>query len=402
MVNTIPIFKSLISLASECNTEEKCLEYLLQKRWGGKVTCEDCKGETKLYFIEKRNLYKCAGCRQHISIRKGTIFHSSKISLRIWFFAIYIVTEKTRGVSSIQLAKDIGVNQKTAWLMMHKIRQAMNEENESVLSGIVEIDEGYCGASRARDKRLSFKIYRQKELRIQMDAEGEEEKKARLKKEKKAFEKTGKQTVRMNKLALGLDMVQSYATRLLLADKNHRMSQYQPIHYKKNILGMLQRDGNLVLKKVGRQRGDICQENVMPILQNHITEDTHIMTDEHKAYINVNKQFKIHSVVKHSRPKDDFKTKIKYSEKLPNSDIDKTTNGIENVWNQFKKIENCTYVHFSWKYTDRYLDEFSFRYNNRELGRGEKFNAFMNKISGKSISRRELMNTNAHYVYIAK
>src|SRR5205085_6692538 len=92
--------------------------------------------------------HKCADpdCRLRFSIKVGTIFEDSKLGLRLWFLAIWYITSHKKGIASTQLAKDLGVTQKTAWFMMHRLRHAARTRSfNPPLRGIVEVDEGYFG-----------------------------------------------------------------------------------------------------------------------------------------------------------------------------------------------------------------------------------------------------------------
>lgn len=126
--------------------EESCREFLVQQRWNGTPECPYC-GCRKHYKIEKGERFKCAnsGCYKKYSVTVGTIFESAKIPLRAWFIAIYIATSHKKGISSVQLAKDIGVTQKTAWFMLHRIREAMREKSPLMLQAEVQADESYFG-----------------------------------------------------------------------------------------------------------------------------------------------------------------------------------------------------------------------------------------------------------------
>lgn len=116
-------FKSIIELVETFTDEKKCLDYLRSIRWHEKEYCPFC-GCTKIYHFKDGINYKCSECRQHFSLKVGTIFEGSKISLQKWFMAVYLITSHKKGISSIQLSKDINVTQKTAWFMLHRLRQA--------------------------------------------------------------------------------------------------------------------------------------------------------------------------------------------------------------------------------------------------------------------------------------
>lgn len=135
-------------------TEESCIRFLVKSRWSdGKVISPFSGGES--FAINTRpGLYKCKKTRKQFSVRKGTIFEESRLSLKKWFFAIFIMHSLKKGISSVQMAKYLGVTQKTAWFMLHRIRYAINHKSFSApLNGVVEIDEHYSGGRKKGGKR---------------------------------------------------------------------------------------------------------------------------------------------------------------------------------------------------------------------------------------------------------
>lgn len=99
-------------------------------------------------------MLQCKECRSQTSLTAGTIFHKTRTSLRLWFWAIFLVAHDKRGISALALSRELGVTYKTAWLMLHKIRFAMHErDKEYNLSGIVEVDEAYFGGPGIEPKR---------------------------------------------------------------------------------------------------------------------------------------------------------------------------------------------------------------------------------------------------------
>lgn len=136
-------FDNLISVAEYFDSDSKCKQTLAESRWGDDVICPHCgKHHCKL---SKTGRYHCTACNHNFSVTAGTIFDNTKISLRKWFFAIYMITSNKKGVSSCQLARDIKVSQKTAWNMLKDIRKTFFQNDDDALTGTVECDEMYLG-----------------------------------------------------------------------------------------------------------------------------------------------------------------------------------------------------------------------------------------------------------------
>ncbi len=135
-------FKSLLELLAYFKDESVCKEYLERMRWGGTIQCPHC-GNHKIYRTNRG--FKCAGCSKKFSVTSGTIFENTKLPLKTWFAAIYLCTAHKKGISSTQLHRDLGISQKTAWFLLHRIRQIM--QDDSSIEGIVEVDETYVGGN---------------------------------------------------------------------------------------------------------------------------------------------------------------------------------------------------------------------------------------------------------------
>ena len=113
-------------------SEEQCHAALVQLRWPDGFECPDCRGHGHcLVNRGARRLFQCNACRKQTSVKAGTIFASSKLPLRIWFKAIFLLTQSKKGISSIELGRRLGVTQTTAWVMKHKLAQVMLERNAS-------------------------------------------------------------------------------------------------------------------------------------------------------------------------------------------------------------------------------------------------------------------------------
>lgn len=138
-------FNSFFELVQFFDTEDKCVKYLAEMRWGGTTTCPYCQHKKCYELKGAHKRYKCASCRKHFSIRVGTIFEDSKIDLRKWFFAIYLFLAHKKGVSSHQLARDLKITQKSAWFMLMRIREMGRPKEAMRLQNHVQADETQIG-----------------------------------------------------------------------------------------------------------------------------------------------------------------------------------------------------------------------------------------------------------------
>ena len=138
-------FDSLIQMMSVLPDEQAAVDHFTALRWKNGAYCPTC-GSTKVYHFSDRRTHKCGDCRKRFSIKVGTIFEDSKIGIRQWMLAVYLITSHKKGIASTQLAKDLGVTQKTAWFMLHRIRYAARTQSfNAPLEGEVEVDETYVG-----------------------------------------------------------------------------------------------------------------------------------------------------------------------------------------------------------------------------------------------------------------
>jgi len=127
--------------------DDACLEWLRYKLYPQKIYCPICKKPTKHHRIKNRKAYGCDYCGHQISPTANTIFHSSPTSLRLWFYAIYLMSTTRCGISAKQIQRETGVTYKTAWRMFSKIRSLLQEDTPA-LTGEVEVDETYIGARK--------------------------------------------------------------------------------------------------------------------------------------------------------------------------------------------------------------------------------------------------------------
>lgn len=317
--------------------DETCRNYLVQKRWNGTPKCHRCNNTHNNYYRASRKIYKCSACKSEFSVLTGTIFQNTKLPLTDWFEAIFLLVKGKchDGVSSPKLAEILDIEQRSAWLMLRKIREALKDETMGkVLSNIVETDEAYIGSNPSRDQRLQKRM------------------------------------------------------------SEHQLLYGQKYEHLKAIFGMIERDmKQIVLRKFGWRRNCLNQTIAHTLLKKHVTTDSAIYTDEHKGYYRVKEHFACHKVIKKRRQvtkKDKHGKKKKvWIASYVNGKCH--VNGIENVWKNFKEMEKGVYKQFSYKHTDGYLDEFSFRWNNSGLNKMERWNKALGLFFGKTATYQELI-----------
>jgi transposase-like protein len=150
-------FNSLIEVMQEFSSEEKCIAHLEELYWEG-VPVSPFAPEAKVYRSKNGKQYICGVTKKKFTVLNGTMFHGTHIPLVKWFCAVYLVISHKKGISSAQLARDLGgISQKSAWLMLMKIRAALGIENNNDLEGTVEADESFYGGknkNRHADKKV--------------------------------------------------------------------------------------------------------------------------------------------------------------------------------------------------------------------------------------------------------
>ncbi|WP_430909231.1 IS1595 family transposase [Maribacter sp. 2-571] len=231
-------FKSLPQLLDYFKEESTGIAYYEQIRWGDEPACPHC-GALKPYKTNRG--WKCSDkeCRKKFTVRVGTIFENSKIPFRIWFAAIWLCTEHKKGISSVQLGIDLGITQKTAWFVLHRIREMLREKAPQMLGdkNMVEIDAAYVGG---KEGNKHFPKKRSSE------------------------------------------------------DKN-LTNEGRPYKGKKAILGIIERNGKVALKYVDGE----TTKNMVEFVKTHVPQDSTIYSDEAPAYKQLKKTYK-HDNVKHS------------------------------------------------------------------------------------------------------
>lgn len=232
-------FKSLIQLLDYFKEESTCIEYYENVRWAGEPVCPHCDSD-KAPYTTKRG-YRCSDkeCRKDFTVKVGTIFENSKIPLRTWFGAIFLATNHKKGISSVQLASDLGITQKSAWHVLHRIREMLKVEAPAMLgdTDMVEIDEAYIGGKEGN------KHYGKKRSKTDPSLNNDG---------------TAHQTKRM-------------------------------------VVGFVERGGDIIVRHVKRA----TSEEILPLIEKHIQKGSEINTDESGIYNSVGKTY-THRTVVHS------------------------------------------------------------------------------------------------------
>ncbi len=288
---------------------ENANAFLSGLRWAdGKPRCPQC-GSDHVTYLANVNRYKCYGKhpRAQFSLKVGTIFEDSPIGLDKWLCALWLIVNCKNGISSCEMAKDLGITQKSAWFLDHRIRFALHQGSfETMMSGHVEADETFVGG-------LARNMHK-------------------AKREKKITGTGGKDKT----MVMGI----------LERGKDGKVSQVRT-------------------KVVENRRKKALQSG----LRQHVAAGSAIFTDALKSYEGLT-EFE-HQVVDHA---------VEYVRDEVH------TNGMENFWSLVKRGLKGTYISVEPFHLFRYLDEQSFRYNERKLTDYERFELACSKIVDKRLT----------------
>ena len=139
--------KDLLAFRDQFHSEDACRDYLIQVRWPQGLTCPKCAGQQ--FWKMQRGVLCCQGCQRHVSITAGTLFADTHKPLRLWFEALWHVTNQKYGASALGMQRILGLGSyHTAWHWLHKLRRAMVRPGRDRLAGTVEVDETFIGGER--------------------------------------------------------------------------------------------------------------------------------------------------------------------------------------------------------------------------------------------------------------
>ena len=145
--------ETLLEFQEQFPDEAACWEAMRRLRWPHGFVCPRC-GHRRSYPIAERRLEQCRSCRYQASLTAGTVFHKTRVPLRIWFLGIFFLARHKQGISALQFQRDTGLGSyQTAWTLLHKLRSALWHRAEDRLRGWVEADETYVGSKRERGLR---------------------------------------------------------------------------------------------------------------------------------------------------------------------------------------------------------------------------------------------------------
>lgn len=272
---------NLIDVTKEFKTEEQCFKYLEKMRWPNGIRCTVCGNDKLTRYMKKgktgksRPTFQCLEptCKTQFTATSGTIFQDSHLPLTKWFLAIALIVDAKKGISANQIKNHLGVQYKTAWHLMHRIREAMQEEPKGLLRGTVEVDETYIGGRYDRRRKR-----------------GPWEKQA--------------------------------------------------------VIGLVERDGRVEARPIPTPSKKV----LVGIVRERVAKGSRVYTDELAAYKTVGETHH-HKTVNHIA--------LEYARGKVH------TNGIENFWSLFKRGLIGSFHKVSSKHLPRYLNEFTYRFNNR-------------------------------------
>ena len=286
---------------------EHCREFMMELCWpNGKVKCPEC-GAEKVCYLSKNRLWKCYAThpKPRFTLKTGTIFEDSPIALEKWLPAVWMLLNCKNGISSWELHRALGVTQKTAWFMLHRIRLAAQNKTFNKLAGEVEVDETFIGGK----------------------------------------------------------------ARFMHSDKRAEKIHGRGPDGKAIVAAVLERGGTVRAKVCSTRRKPELQE----LVRENVEAGSNVYSDALKSYDGLD-EFQ-HQVVDHA---------IEYV----NGNVH--TNGLENFWSLLKRSLKGTYVSVEPFHLFRYLDEQSFRYNNRDMTDLDRFVFVMRHIVGRRLTYKQL------------
>ncbi len=137
--------KTIIEFSAKFHSDEICYQYLIENRWPDGFICPRCYNKGG-WWLKKYNRFECSNCHRQTSPLSGTLMHRSHLPIQLWFWAVYLVSTHTPGISAVQLQRQLGISKvDTAWFLLHRLREGMVRDNRTLLAGLIEADETHVG-----------------------------------------------------------------------------------------------------------------------------------------------------------------------------------------------------------------------------------------------------------------
>lgn len=304
--------KTLVEAIRYFSDLDVCVRYFCNLRWPNGIECPKCGSKKPPSYVSSRRIFKCAACRKQFSPKAGSIFEDSALGLDKWLTALWIIATAKNGASSHELARSLGVTQKTAWFMSHRIRLAMEAGTfTKKLSGTVEADETFVGGKASNMHR----------------------------------------------------------------DVRNRKITGTGGKDKTIVVGLRERDGRIVATvSETRKRGPLHA-----FVKDNVTPGANLYTDALKSYEGLGGFYK-HEVIDHN-------------EMYVFGDVH--TNGMENFWCLLKRSLKGTYTKVDPFHLFRYVNEHTYRYNERHGGDSERFRGVVRNSCGRRLTYREVTGKSA-------
>jgi len=306
--------KTLVEAIRHFADPDVSLLTMVKLRWPNGVRCPTC-GHANPLFLRKQQRWECRikHAKRQFSAKTGTIFEDSPLPLEKWFTAIWLISNCKNGVSSYEIHRAIGVTQKSAWFMLHRIRLAMETGTVEKAGGTAEADETLIGG---------------------------------------------------------------------LAKNMHKHKREEKIKGtggsgKAIVMGILSRGSGTNKSRVikAKRITDTTKETLEAEIKAAVETGSTIYTDSHGGYGGLASEY-VHEVVNHAE--EYVRGKVH-------------TNGMENFWSLLKRAIKGTYVSVTPPHLDAYIDEQSFRFNERDKDDGNRFRIVLNSVTGKRLTYSELI-----------
>jgi transposase-like protein len=329
---------NLIEIADKFPDELSCIQHAEKLRWGKGIQCAYC-GSRNLSKRREDHRHKCKDCNKSTSVTVNTNLHDTRLPLKTWFFAVSVITDAKKGMSALQLQRNLSVSYPTAFSMYHKLRSLMMIENKDTqeLTGVVEMDETFIGGKpRKFNNPKGIPPASKPELDQQVD---------RLEDEGFSFEPNEHSKAKSKKNA-----------------KRGRGTDNIPV------VGIVERNGDVVAQVMNT----LSYSNLKKMVQKYVNaEDSVLVTDSYKGYNSMKK------IIEHIK----IDHKKMYSYRGVNS------NTIESFWAIIERGIMGQYHSVSPKRLPNYIAEFVYRYNNRNDTEG-MFDELLEKLLEPAIIKR--------------